>query len=134
VTRYPTYVQDIILNLGFERYTERHYRSWVKFALERGYPKDVRPVLVSGLDTTRDFATVAYELNESAPPQPPVIIHAAAAGLRVTNTTGVQLYINYGPENLLRTGNDPNESVQCIFIRYFSMRSRFMVARLVHAA
>jgi len=60
VTRYPTYGQDALSESVFQRYTMRHYDSWVAFACHKGLPNVVRPVIVSGFDMTRDFAMVAY--------------------------------------------------------------------------
>jgi len=64
VTKYPTYRGDTLRESAFEKYTKRHYESWVAFARHMEYGNDVHPVLASGLDMTRDFAMVAYS-NES---------------------------------------------------------------------
>ena len=65
MTRYPTYREDALLESVFEKYIKRHYEAWVAFARREGYGDDVQPVLVSGLDMTRDFALLAYS-NEGA--------------------------------------------------------------------
>ena len=56
VTRYKTYREDTLKKSAFERYTKKHYDSWVTFARDKEYGDDVEPVLVSGFDTTKDFA------------------------------------------------------------------------------
>ena len=37
VTKYPTYPENTMLENSFERYTKRHYGSWVTFASSSGY-------------------------------------------------------------------------------------------------
>jgi len=64
ITRYRTYREDTALDSAFQSYTKRHYDSWVSFARETGYGDDVRPVLVSGVDMTGDFAMMAYSKND----------------------------------------------------------------------
>ena len=60
VTRHPTYCEDSLLDSAFEAYTVCHYESWVAFARDKQYGDNVHPVLVSGVDMTRDFAMVVY--------------------------------------------------------------------------
>ncbi|KAF9649129.1 hypothetical protein BDM02DRAFT_1963423 [Thelephora ganbajun] len=120
VTRYPTYRQDSLLEAAFEAYTKRHYESWVAFARDSQYGNDIRPVLVSGLDMTRDFAMVAYS-NEGT-------------------SSGCLPYTNYGPQRCMvpsseqdmyflpsrlgDAGSITNEFNQCVFIRYYTKHSR----------
>ena len=51
---------------AFRRYTKRHYESWVAFASQKDYGDDVQPVLVSGVDMTRDFAMAAYSYEDAS--------------------------------------------------------------------
>jgi len=44
--------------------TKKHYDSWVAFARDRGHPTDIDPVLVTGVDMTRDFAMVKYSKDD----------------------------------------------------------------------
>ena len=66
VTKYPTYREGTLLQAAFEKYTKRHYESWVAFASHKQYRDDVRPVLVSGFDMTKDFAMAAYSNEETS--------------------------------------------------------------------
>lgn len=66
VTKYSTYREHSVMELDFERYTKRHYESWVAFARQKGYGNDVLPILVSGVDMTRDFAMVAYSYEDTS--------------------------------------------------------------------
>ena len=61
-TRHLTYNEDSQSDSVFKIYTKRHYKSWVKFASDKGYGEDLRPVLVSGFDMTKDFAMIASNL------------------------------------------------------------------------
>ncbi|KAF9781373.1 hypothetical protein BJ322DRAFT_272750 [Thelephora terrestris] len=63
VTKYRTYREDIELESGFEEYTKRHYDSWVAFARTTRHGNDIKPVLVTGVEMTRDFAMIAYSNN-----------------------------------------------------------------------
>jgi len=60
VTRYPTYIEVASHQATFDDYTKRHYESWVAFAREEGYKPGIQPVLVYGIDVTRDLAMTAY--------------------------------------------------------------------------
>ena len=63
VTKHETYGEDIERRLVFEEYIKRHYNSWVDFAREQGHDSNPKPVIVTGVDLTRDFAMVAYSNN-----------------------------------------------------------------------
>ena len=135
VTKHPTYSEDTMLENSFERYTKRHYESWVVFACSSGYGDDVQPVLVSGFDMTREFAMIAYSFERASPefystttfpvslpgsvqwgeccaPNPPHIncgpLHPAQA-------------IDTLPSQLAEEETIPSSFNQCIFIRYYSM-------------
>jgi len=59
LTKHLTFSEDVEKYGAFEQYTKAHYDSWVKFARACGYG-DVKPVLVTGVDLTRDFAMMSY--------------------------------------------------------------------------
>ena len=60
MTRYRTYREDVELESVFKAYTKRNYDSWVAFTRDTGHGDDIKPVLVTGVDMTRDFAMMAY--------------------------------------------------------------------------
>ena len=64
LTKHPTYREDVQQERIFEEYTKEHYDSWVAFARERGHPNGVKPVLVTGVDMTGDFAMLAYSNDD----------------------------------------------------------------------
>ena len=143
VTKYPTYMEDSLLDSAFKRYTKRHYDSWVALARRKDYGDDVQPVLVSGVDMTRDFAmaTYSYEdvsLESDLTVAAPTLV-SASASFRVAWRTRYKPHTNYGPQectppppdqamdisSLQLTGRIiPSAFNQCIFVRYYTMRSR----------
>ena len=144
MTRYPTYREDSLLVSKFEKYTKRHYESWVAFARQKEYGDDVRPVLVSGFDMTMDFAMAAYS-NVSASLESDLttgvpMFASASAALWGTWRTRHSPHTNYGPQDcmppsperaidfsslrLTETPDLPSEYNQCVFIRYYTMRMR----------
>ena len=144
VTRYPTYREDSLMESIFEKYTKRHYESWVAFARQKGYGDDVQPVLVSGFDMTKDFAMAAYS-NVSASLESDLTIGvptiaSASATLWGTWRARHSPHTNYGPQEcippppgraidfsslqLAETPRIPSEFNQCVFIRYYTMRMK----------
>lgn len=143
VTKYATYRMDALVELAFEKYTKRHYESWVDFARDKEFGNDVHPVLVSGFDMTQDFAMVAYSDNDVSLGADLTItvpvIASASTSIWGTWHTRCTPHINQGPQlrsllsreqtigfpsQLAGVGNIPAEFNQCVFIRYFTMRSR----------
>ena len=145
VTNYPTYREDIRQAGTFEKYTKEHHASWVAFARETGHG-DVNPILVTGVDRTRDFALLCYSTNRddlrcefkrSAP--------SVASGRGTWRKTG-SIYTNHGPQlrrppssppsgnNRTERRSDEDEYNQCIFVRYFTVRKKFGVFRVIKAA
>jgi hypothetical protein len=144
VTRYPTYPEDAQSEPAFEAYTKRHYESWVKFARDKQYGDNLQPVLVTGLDMTRDFAMVAYSWEGTPPELGSTIVvpvlGSTPASVWGTWRTGGSPHITYGPQQRrpppykqtidspssqsVGAGNASNESRQSVFIRYYTMRSR----------
>lgn len=145
VTRYPTFCEDSLLESTFKTYTVRHYKSWVEFACHKRFGDDVRPVLISGVDMTRDFAMVAY-LNkgvsyESRPIIEVPMFASDPTSFRGTWHTRCLAHTNHGPQqtspSLFRrvgynpfpsqlegTGSTATGFTQCVFVRYYTMRSR----------
>ena len=65
ITNHPTFREDAEREYRFKAYTKKHYQSWVDFALEQGHGDDINPVLVDGVDLTKEFATIAFSDNQS---------------------------------------------------------------------
>ena len=150
LTKYPAYREDIQRERMFEEYTKEHYDSWVVFARDAGHGNDIKPLLVTGVDMTRDFAMVSYsdgddnDLTAEFTTSPP-----GASAWGTWQTTGV-VYTNCGPQpcrppSLTQTADpasssnsppetDPDEYNQCVFIRYYTMRKRLWIPRLLKAA
>ena len=122
ITKYDTQSKDAFVESEFEVYTKEHYKSWVSFAREKRLGNEIHPVLVSGVDMTRDFTMVAYsDSGTSSRARVTSTVQAfasASASLPGTWYTKRNPHTNHGPEG--RTC----ESNQCIFIRYYTMRSR----------
>ena len=147
LTKYPTHREDVKLAGAFEKYAKEHYASWVTFAHETGHG-DINPVLVTGVDRTKDFAMLCYSNDDD--------------DLRCEFTTSVPgsyawgswhrtgfVYTNHGPQlasplppqtaGLASSDDDDTETAsdgynQCVFIRYYTMRKRLGVPRLIKAA
>ena len=134
-TRGCTYKEDAQLDLRFKKYTKRHYRSWVEFARDKEYGENLRPILVSGFDMTKDFAMMAYSNNSSsvqagATISTPMFASASASAWGEWRTECTP-YFRHGPQDprppdlpplLSRAGASPTEFNQCVFIRYYTMR------------
>ena len=145
-TRYPTYNEDSQLDFAFKKYTKRHYKSWAKFAREKGYGEKLRLVLVSGFDMTKDFAMVAYSDNRTsiqagATVSTPMFGSAAATAWGMWHTACSPHY-KHGPqecsppsrEDLLTLQSGAAESLttefnQCVFIRYYTMHFKLWFLR-----
>ena len=144
VTKFPTYREDHLAEATFERYTKRHYDSWVKFASDKGYGDDVQPVLVSGVDMSKDFAMAAYSYEDTsfkseAAVAAPMLI-SVSASIQGTWCTRYTPHINCGPQECIPPLSEqaigipspqsvevvtiPSAFNQCIFIRYYTMRPR----------
>ena len=152
VTKYLTYRADIQRERTFEEYTKEHYDSWVAFAREAGHGSDIKPVLVTGVDMTRDFAMLSYsndddiDLTSEFTTSDPGVTSAFAWG--TWRTTGL-VYTNCGPQLCCPPSPTPttsstsadndhpgtisNEYNQCVFVRYYTMRKRLGVPRVIKA-
>ena len=154
VTKHPTYREDSLLESAFEKYTKRHYESWVAFARKKQYGNDVQPVLVSGLDVTGDFAMVAYS-QESTSIESDISVTvptlaSASASLWGTWRTKCTPHTNCGPQqcrppqdqqtiefsppHLAEKRSTPSGFNQCVFVRYYTMRKRMaMFPKVIRA-
>ena len=140
LAKHPIYREDVQLEGTFEEYTKGHYDSWVAFARERGHPNDIKPILVTGVDMTRDFAMMAYsndgddlmaEFTMSAP--------GVASPWGTWRKPGV-VYTNCGPQlsrppsSVSHAETVSDEYNQCVFVRYYTVRKRLGIPRVIRAA
>ena len=151
VTKYQTHREDIQRAGTFENYVKQHYNSWVAFARETGHGNDINPVLVTGVDRTRDFAMISYsndddDLRAEFSPSLPGIASTLVWG--TWHTTGF-VHTNCGPQlrsspsstqimDLTPTGSGGAETVsdeydQCVFVRYYTMRRRLGIPKVIKA-
>ena len=153
VTKYPTYREDVQREQIFEEYTKRHYDSWVTFARGAGHGNDVAPVLVTGVDITRDFAMMSYSSNgvhltSEFTTSVPGVASASASVWGTWRTDGL-VHTNCGPQlccppsstqtmDLTSSGNTEtvsDEYDQCVFVRYYTVRKRpLLFPRVIKAA
>ena len=140
ITKYPTHREDIERDRTFEDYIKRHYESWVDFARKRGDGENIKPVLVTGVDLTREFATLAYSDNQTR-----MKCEFSATDPSISSTS-VSLWGSWRTQGLVHTkcgphpsptrrgrgpredsalkSEIPDEFNQCIFIRYYTIRRR----------
>lgn len=148
LTKCPIYREDVRRSGAFEKYTKEHHASWVTFARETGHG-DVNPVLVTGIDRTKDFAMLCYsndtidlkcDFTTSVP--------GGASVWGTWHKTGL-VFTNRGPQSrrppstqLMDAILPRNEGVgvvsdgynQCVFVRYFTVRKRLWVPRVIKGA
>lgn len=146
-----TYREDIRREWTFEEYAKTHYDSWVAFARDTGYGNDIKPVLVTGVDMTKDFAMISYS-NDDDDGNLTADFTTSAPGASVWGaweTTGV-VYVSCGPQlcrppsttrntDLTPSGNNhmearSDEYNQCVFVRYYTVRKRLGIPRVIKAA
>lgn len=149
LTGHPTYREDVQLGRTFEEYTKAHYDSWVTFARERGHPDDIKPILVTGVDMTREFAMLSYS-NEDEELMAEFTISAPgiSSPWGTWRTPGV-IHTNCGPQlcrppparpaGATSSGDSHTETVsdeynQCVFVRYYTVRKRLGIPRVIKAA
>jgi len=155
VTKYPTYREDIQREQIFEEYTKRHYDSWVAFAREAGHGNDIKPVLVTGVDMTRDFAMMSYSNNgvrlaSEFTASVPGVASASVSAWGTWRTEGL-VHTNCGPQlcrppsstqamDSMSSDNSRTEVVsdeynQCVFVRYYTVRKRpLLVPKVIRAS
>jgi len=153
ITQHPTYRDEVEREHTLENYTKQHYDSWVDFARERGDGdgENVRPVLVTAVDLTREFATVAYSDNQT---RMECEFSVAVPGIA---STSVSVWGSWRAQGLVHTNcgpdpfptprrHDPNpnehstlesdipgEYDQCVFIRYYTIRKRLFIPMIIKA-
>ena len=149
ITKYPTHREDIERERLFESYIKRHYDSWVDFAHEHGHGGNIRPVLVTGVDLTREFATIAYSDNHTRmecefSAGVPAVASASMSLWGSWRTQGL-VHTNCGPrpsstrrnrgpiEGPALESEIPDEYNQCVFIRYYTIRKRVFIPIVIKA-
>ena len=147
VTKDYTYREDVRREGTFKDYTARHYDSWVTFARGLGDGEDVRPILVTGVDLTKEYATVAYSDNQTHlecefSAQAPTVGSASVSLWGSWRTRGL-VHTKCGPystrgnrssdESTISETEIPDEYDQCVFIRYYTVRKRVFVATVLKA-
>ena len=146
LTKHLTYREDVRRERIFERYTKEHYNSWVTFAREAGDGDDIKPVLITGVDMTRDFAMITYSNgDDDLTSEFTISVPGVASPWGTWRTTGA-VYTNCGPQPC-RPPSPPQSVVdssytetvsdgynQCVFIRYYTMRKRLGFPRIIKAA
>ena len=138
VTMYPTRSEDCHeqSEREFAAYTERHYESWVDFSRRKHGGANVHPFLVSGFDMTKNFAIMAY-LRDGTSQRGDFrdfpMFGSTFASFEGTWRANLTPYTNHGPhQRAIHTspshsedaGSLANEYDQCVFIRYYTMRTR----------
>ena len=150
VTKHLTYREDVQLAGNFEKYAKDHYDSWVVFARETGHGNDVKPVLVTGVDMTRDFAMMSYSNNDDNLISEFTTSAPGVGSVWGTWRTTGSVYTNCGPHqsrppsptrtvDLTSSGTGhaetiPDEYNQCVFVRYYTVRKRLGIPRVIKAA
>ena len=149
VTKDSTYREDIEREWTFENYIKEHYDSWVDFARGHGHGENVKPILVTGVDLTREFATVAYSDNHTRmecefSAGVPAVASASISVWGSWRTQGL-VHTNCGPHPFSSRGNRianddptvesaiPDEYNQCVFVRYYTIRRRFFIPTVLKA-
>lgn len=153
VTKRATYREDIERRFAFEKYIKKHYYSWVDFAREHGHDNNPKPVLVTGVDLTKEFAMLAYSHNSVRPEcefsAAVPAVASASLSLRGTWRTEGLVHTNCGPRTRplaietapsLDSGDHatsgstiPSEYNQCTFIRYYTIRRKGLIPKLIKA-
>jgi len=144
VTRHETCPEDTPFETAFEAYTKRHYKSWVELARHKQPTYDIHPILVSGFDMTKDFSVVVYSNEDDtlisddtvAIPMftstPPPFLGTWWSGCPVQTNEGPQQHsppsrgrgTSTPSSQLAGVGSVTNESNQCVFVWYYTMRWR----------
>ena len=146
MTKYPTLREDIQPVGTPKKYIKKHYSSWVEFASANGHGDDINPVLVTGVDRTRDFAMMSYSNNDEDEDLGckffPAVGDTPASVWGTWNTTGF-VHTNCGPKLYFSPPSTPSGSDtagvvsddynQCVFVRYYYMR-KWMGIRVIRAA
>ena len=154
MTKYPIRREDIQANGTPKDYIKRHHSSWVDFAKDKRHGNDIRLVLVTGVDRTRDFAMMTYSKTDDD--DPPRCEFSPAVGDTSTSVWGAW-YTNRGfvrtncgprgyefsppsaqavsptPSGSSAAGAISDEYNQCVFVRYYYMRKRLGFPKVMKA-
>ena len=145
ITKYPTHREEIERGGRFVDYIKQHYESWVDFARKQGHEEDVRPILVTGVDLTREFAMVAYSDNKTSTECEFSTTLPGVASTSISlwgswHTSGL-VHKNCGPDpSRQRRGLDdrpapeseiPDEYTQCVFIRYYTIIEKAFIPKVL---
>ena len=151
LTKYPIYREDAQLGGTFEEYTKEHFDSWVTFARQRGHPKDIEPVLVTGVDLTRDFAMMScsngnrdlevnFTISEPtvAPPwgvwTKPGNVHVTC-GPQSRRLPPAARTVSSASSDNARPVAVSNQYNQCVFVRYYTVRRKLLgIPRVIKAS
>jgi hypothetical protein len=135
ITKHSTLLEDALRETTFAYYAQKHSQSWVDFSRDRGHGRDIHPILVTGVDLTREFATAAYSDNHAGMECEfsAAVTTVASASTSVWGSwrAGESVHTNCGPRPARSIqGNHgsskgsvlepalPDEYNQCVFIRY----------------
>ena len=145
MTKYQTYRENVRSVGKFKKYAEENHTSWVEFARNAGLG-DVNPILVTGVDRTKDFAMMCYsDYDDGLECE----FRTFSSGAWGTWKTSRPIYEHHGPqqcrpfspqamESISGDGSaetDSDEYNQCIFVRYTGMRARrSWIPRIMKAA
>ena len=155
MTKYPTLREDIQRAGSPKKYIKKHYSSWVEFANEKDHGDDIKLVLVTGVDRTRDWAMMSHPKNDDDDDDDdpickfsPAVGDTSASEWGAWNTTGL-VHTTYGPKGYFSlpstravsstpSGSGATEAFwdeynQCVFVRYWCMRKRLGI-RILRAA
>jgi hypothetical protein len=154
VTKYQTFREDVQRAGTFENYAKKHYASWVAFARETGHGNDINPVLVTGVDRTKDFAMMSFSNDDDDDDDATSEFTIAGSEAVSTSawgtwhTTGF-VFTNYGPqmccppaptrtEDTRLSGDNDTEPGsdwydQCVFVRYYTVRKRLGIPKIIKA-
>ena len=151
ITKNSTYREDAERELIFKDYIIKHYESWVAFSRAQRHGDDIQPILVTGVDLTREFATAAYSNNRARmecrfSAAAPTIASASVSMWGSWSTEGL-IHTNCGPHFVhaiqgvressegpsLESEIPPDDYNQCVFVRYFTIRKLFMIPVVIKA-
>ena len=136
VTDNRTYSEDMEGERRAEAYAKTHYKSWVGFARVAGYG-DVTPILVTGADLTQNSASLTYSGNTTRISCDFSTICGDGDGLWGswrTDSSSVHTSYGQGPLSAHGIRSTPGSSFdKCVFIRYLTMRKRFLIPRILKA-
>ena len=138
-TKHRIYGEDARRLGTFEKYAKEHCGSWVEFAREAGYG-DVDPVLITGVNRTKDWALLCYSNNAKVLECKFTTSVPGSASVWGTWIKPGFVHAKSGPQP--RRPNSDNEHTetaldeynQCVFVRYWTGRKRSWIPRILKAS